>query len=74
MYTKCTFLLRVGISCEHVQFLKFKLKNIFINAKLFREEAEGRSSSDMLAEVLQESSDDVFNKDTSLSPAPGGQG
>jgi len=39
----------------------------------YREEAEGRSSSDMLAEVLQESSDDVFNKDTSLSPGPGGQ-
>jgi len=39
----------------------------------YREEAEGRSSSDMLAEVLQESSDDVFNKDTSLSPSPGGQ-
>ena len=43
-----------------------------------REEAEGRSSSDMLAEVLHDSTtDDVFVKDSSFSgssPTPGGQG
>jgi len=40
----------------------------------YREEAEGRSSSDMLAEVLKESAtreDDVFSKEASLSPVPG---
>jgi len=36
----------------------------------FREEAEGRASSDMLAEVLRESPDDVFHKEASLSPVP----
>ncbi|XP_023340323.1 protein CASP [Eurytemora carolleeae] len=37
----------------------------------YREEAEGRSSSDMLAEVLQDSGDETFFKESSLSPVPG---
>ena len=55
--------------------------NIDLFRKLWlfsREEAEGRSSSDMLAEVLHDSTtDEVFVKDSSFSgssPTPGGQG
>ncbi len=50
----------------------------FIYIFLHREEAEGRSSSDMLAEVLHDSMDDVFMKESvslsGSSPTPGGQG
>ena len=54
------------------------MKGFFYLVYLLREEAEGRSSSDMLAEVLHDSMDDVFMKESvslsGSSPTPGGQG
>jgi len=63
--------------CELVQQLEEHVEQLQTISTPFREEAEGRSSSDMLAEVLNDSSEDVFMKEVSFStgasPPPGAQ-
>jgi len=63
--------------CDLVTQLEEHVEQLQTISTPYREEAEGRSSSDMLAEVLHDSMDDVFMKESvslsGSSPTPGGQ-